>query len=189
MTVDRCSHFGELPVEARLAQGRVDRTERPLCGGLGGHEALVLLARYGMCADEALGAGMVSLGELEIGDAATALRDQALDLSLKRAWIDLEEQLTLLYARAVLEGDPVYIAADPRADLHGIHSLQASSKLLPFAQRLVNHLGDHNLGAGCIGSGERLTFAVSGGGKHHDCRERGEASGELRYVATCEFLE
>src|ERR1700728_1263832 len=107
MTVDRRSYLGEFPVETGLAQRRVDGTQCPLRRCLGSHEALIVFARDGVRADEALGTGMICFGELEVGDAAAALGDQTIDLRLEGTWINLEEELTLLDARAVLEGDAI----------------------------------------------------------------------------------
>ena len=151
MTVDRRAYFGELPIEARLAQRCIEGSECPLCGSLGCHETLIVLARDGVRADEAFGAGAVCFGELEIGDAATALSNQAVDLGLKRSRVDLEEELAFLDARAIFKGNAVDIAADARANLDRIHGLKASGEFLPFAQRLVNHLSNRNFGQGCAG--------------------------------------
>jgi len=108
------------------------------------HEALIIFARDGVRADEALGAGMICFGELEVRDAAAALGDQTIDLRLEGTRINLEEELTLFDARAVLEGDAIYIATDAWANLDRIHGLQPPAELLPFAQGLVNHFGDRN---------------------------------------------
>ena len=145
MTVDRRAYLGELPIETRLVQGRIDRTQCSLRGGFGSDQALVFLARDGVRADEPLGAGVIGLGKLEVRHAAAALRDQAIDFGLEWTRIDLEQQLPLFDARAVREGDAIDIAADARTNLDRIHGLQAPGEFLPFAQRLVNHFGDRHL--------------------------------------------
>ena len=128
-----------------------------------------------MGAYQPFGARAVGLGKFEIGDAAGAFRDQPVDFRLKWPRVDLEQQLTLLHARAVREGHAVDEAVDARVDFHGVGGLQAAREFLPFAQRPVNHLGHRHLRQGSVGGGLGLCAGVSGAGKQHNGGERGDA--------------
>ena len=145
MAVNRRTYLCELPVETRLAQRCVDGTQRALGRGFGGDQPLIVLARDGVGADEPLGAGVIGLREFEVRNAAAAFRDQAVDFRLKRPWVDLEQEVAFLDARAIHEGDAIDVAADARSDFDRIHGLKAPGEFLPFAQGLVNHLGDGHL--------------------------------------------
>src|SRR5580704_3459406 len=188
MAIDRCSHFGELAVEAGLTQGRVNGTEGALRRGLRRDETLVVLARNGMRADQAFSAGTIGFGEFEVGDAAATLCDQAVDLGLEGTWVDLEQKLALLDACSVGEGDAIYIATDARSKLDCVYRLQAPGKFLPLAQRLMNHLGDRHFRQRRIGGSHGLCSGVANPGKHDQRYERGAAQ-ERRGLADAQFLE
>ena len=66
VTVDRCTYFRELPIQARFLQRRINRAQGSLRGRFGCDLALVLFARDGVRADQPFGAGAIGLGQFEV---------------------------------------------------------------------------------------------------------------------------
>ena len=107
----------------------------------------------------------LALREFEVGNAARALGDQPVDFRLERTRIDLKQQLALLDACAIGEGNAVDVAAHPRTDFHGVDGLQTSGEFLPLTQRPVDHLGHRDLRQRGVRDRLRLGARVSDTGE------------------------
>ncbi|MNH23930.1 hypothetical protein D3C79_838420 [compost metagenome] len=100
---------------------------------------------------------------------------EAAHFSLERAWIDLEQQVAFLDLGAFGEAHQVDLAGHARAHFDGFRGLEAASEFVPFVDRLLDHLGDGDLGRG--GSLHGIWGAATSAEHHHCQGSEGEAQG------------
>ncbi|MNV76189.1 hypothetical protein D3C71_1695250 [compost metagenome] len=92
---------------------------------------------------------------------------EAADLCLERAWVDLEQQVAFLDLGAFGETDQIDLARHPWAHFDGFRCFEAAGELVPFIDRLFDHLGHGDLGCGGCLHGVRGSTA---GAEHYDCQ-------------------
>src|SRR5437870_1755567 len=80
-----------------------------------------------------IGAGDFGAGALNGGACAEELRAQAIDFRLKRARVDLEEEVAASHDGAFGETDGGHIPRHARPDGHRIDGFEAAGELVPFS--------------------------------------------------------
>ncbi|MCY1440158.1 hypothetical protein D9M71_564200 [compost metagenome] len=166
---------GEAEVQACQVELGLDRIDAGT--GFGGGTA----ARFGQFGGDGVAvtqalatAGFVGaadgggLGLLQLGFKAA-------DFSLERARVDLEQQVAFLDLGAFGEGDLVDLAGDPRAHFDGFRGFEAAGELVPFGDRLFDHLGHTYLRRG--GSLHGVGGSTASADHHHCQGSEGEAQG------------
>ena len=142
MAVDGRAYVRVLEIQARRVQLRIQRAQVPRCLGLGRRELLVLLACDGVLRIQPLGPRMPGGRNFELRVRALELGVEALDLDLKWARIDLEQQLSFAHPGPLDELYRVDEAADARPHLDGVDGLQLTGELVPVVQGPSDDFGD-----------------------------------------------
>ncbi|MCY1183973.1 hypothetical protein D9M73_246300 [compost metagenome] len=71
---------------------------------------------------------------------------KAADFSLERARVDLEQQVAFLDLGAFGEGHLIDLAGNTRSDFYRLRRFEAAGELVPLIDRLLQYLGDADLG-------------------------------------------
>ncbi len=70
---------------------------------------------------------------------------KAADLGLERPWVDLEQQVTFAHLGAFGERHLVDLTRDTGPHFDGFRRFQTPGELVPFVDRLLDHLGHGDL--------------------------------------------
>ncbi|MNJ60294.1 hypothetical protein D3C77_560160 [compost metagenome] len=124
----------------------LDRGDTGAGFGGGAGARLGQLGRDGVTGAQALTAACFVLTAAGGGTGLLQLGFKAADLGLERTRVDLEQQIAFLHLSAFGKGNQVDLAGDPWADLDRLGCLEATGELVPFIDRLFQHLGHADLG-------------------------------------------
>ncbi|MNJ56870.1 hypothetical protein D3C77_524340 [compost metagenome] len=143
---DRCGDPGEAQVQARQVQLRLDRGDTGT--GFGGSTAARLgqFRGNGIAAAQALATAGFVFTANGGGAGLLQLGFEAAHFGLERPRVDLEQQVALLDLSAFGEGHLIDLAGNTRSDFYRLGRFEAAGELVPFIDRLLQHLGDADLG-------------------------------------------
>ena len=144
MAVDGRAHVRILEIQARRVQLRVQGTQVPRRLGLRRRQLLVLLACDCVLGIQPLGARMPGCRIIELRLCPLEFSIEPLDLDLKRAGVDLKQQLSFADSGTLHELHGVDEPADPRPHFDRIDRLQLPRELIPVVQGPGNHFGDRD---------------------------------------------